>query len=195
MSQCTRRMRERSVIWISLQSPEFWRGQWRVASNKVQSESEQKKKDGIIKPKYTKTEDITVTKTDPSLLIFGGGNFQMKWAKKWLSNTLTHSHHIFIKMLWPTKEQFSIQFILFCYCYNKVIKLWWKSVIPSDNFFPSPTFSSHFYHNVIKMDHVPISPDTNLCICCKIVTKKYFHEKKYSEVKIQAHSLHLLTRC
>ena len=35
-----------------------------------------------IKPKYTKTEDITVTKTDPSLLIFGGGNFQMKWAKK-----------------------------------------------------------------------------------------------------------------
>ena len=134
-----------------------------------------------IKPKYTKTEDITVTKTDPSLLIFGGGNFQMKWAKKWLSNTLTHSHHIFIKMLWPTKEQFSIQFILFCYCYNKVIKLWWKSVIPSDNFFPSPTFSSHFYHNVIKMDHVPISPDiadTNLCICSKIVTKKYFHEKK-----------------
>ena len=89
----------------------------------------------IIKPKYTKTEDITVTKTDPSLLIFGGGNFQMKWAKKWLSNTLTHSHHIFIKMLWPTKEQFSIQFILFCYCYNKVIKLWWKSVIPSDDFF------------------------------------------------------------
>ena len=76
------------------------------------------------KPKYTKTEDITVTKTDPSLFIFGGGNFQMKWAKKWLSNTLTHSHHIFIKMLWPTKEQFSIQFILFCYCYNKVIKLW-----------------------------------------------------------------------
>ena len=147
------------------------------------------------KPKYTKTEDITVTKTDPSLLIFGGGNFQMKWAKKWLSNTLTHSHHIFIKMLWPTKEQFSIQFILFCYCYNKVIKLWWKSVIPSDNFFPSPTFSSHFYHNVIKMDHVPISPDTNLCICCKIVTKKYFHEKEYSEVQIQAHSLHLLTRC
>ena len=30
------------------------------------------------KPKYTKTEDITVTKTDPSLLIFWGGNFQMK---------------------------------------------------------------------------------------------------------------------
>ena len=89
----------------------------------------------VNKPKYTKTEDITVTKTDPSLLIFGGGNFQMKWAKKWLSNTLTHSHHIFIKMLWPTKEQFSIQFILFCYCYNKVIKLWWKSVIPSDIFF------------------------------------------------------------
>ena len=50
------------------------------------------------KPKYTKTEDITVTKTDPSLLIFGGGNFQMKWAKKQVSNTWTHFHHIFIKM-------------------------------------------------------------------------------------------------
>ena len=145
------------------------------------------------KPKYTKTEDITVTKTDPSLLIFGGGNFQMKWAKKWLSNTLTHSHHIFIKMLWPTKEQFSIQFILFCYCYNKVIKLWWKSVIPSDNFFPSPTFSSHFYHNVIKMDHVPISSNTNLCICCKIVTKKYFQEKNIQKLKYKhTHYISLL---
>ena len=101
----------------------------------------------INKPKYTKTEDITVTKTDPSLLIFGGGNFQMKWAKKWLSNTLTHSHHIFIKILWPTKEQFSIQFILFCYCYNKVIKLWWKSVIPSDIFF----HLRHFHHIFITM--------------------------------------------
>ena len=50
------------------------------------------------KPKYTKTEDITVTKTDPSLLIFGGGNFQMKWAKKQVSNTLTHFHPILIKM-------------------------------------------------------------------------------------------------
>ena len=52
----------------------------------------------LIKTVYTKTEDITVTKTDPSLLIFGGGNFQMKWAKKQVSNTWTHFHHIFIKM-------------------------------------------------------------------------------------------------
>ena len=52
----------------------------------------------FIKPAYTKTEHITVTKTDPSLLIFGGGNFQMKWAKKQVSDTFTHFHHIFIKM-------------------------------------------------------------------------------------------------
>ena len=36
----------------------------------------------LNKPVYTKTEDITVTKTYPSPLIFGGRNFQMKWTKK-----------------------------------------------------------------------------------------------------------------
>ena len=38
--------------------------------------------DADNKSVYTKTDHITVTKTDPSLLIFGGGNFQMEWAKK-----------------------------------------------------------------------------------------------------------------
>ena len=36
----------------------------------------------INKPVYTKTEHITVTKTDPSLLIFGGAEFSNEVGQK-----------------------------------------------------------------------------------------------------------------